>query len=216
MINVLQHNNSLASVFLAELRDVTIQSDSMRFRKNLERIGEILAYEISKTLEYKPLEVASPLGMAKASVLKQQPVLCTILRAGLPFHQGVLNFFDRAENGFVSAYRRPAKNSSLEIQLDYISSPDLTDKTLIMIDTMLSTGQSIDVALKNLRKLYGEPAKIHIASVIASTIGLEYLQKNLPAGTSIWTVAVDEELTAQSYIVPGMGDAGNLAFGEKD
>ena len=215
MINVLQINNSLASVFLAELRDVRIQSDSMRFRKNLERLGEIFAYEISKTLEYEQTEVSSPLGTAKAAFLKQQPVLCTILRAGLPFHQGFLNFFDKAENGFISAYRRPAKNGNFDIQLDAISSSDLTNKTLIITDAMLSTGQSIDIALKNLRKLYGEPAKIHVASVISSAIGIEYLKKRLPVSTSIWTVAVDEELTAQSYIVPGLGDAGNLAFGKK-
>lgn len=216
MINILQFNNSLASVFLAELRDVQVQCDRMRFRRNLERLGEIFAYEISKTLDYSQLEVSSPLGTAKASFLQQQPVLCTVLRAGLPFHQGVLNFFDRAESGFVSAYRRNEKNGNPDIQLDYISCSDLTDKTLIITDTLLSTGQSIDVALRNLRNRYGEPAKIHVASVISTAAGIAYLKKRLPAGTAFWTVAVDEELTAHSYIVPGLGDAGNLAFGEKN
>ncbi len=216
MVNVLDLNNSIANDFLAELRDVEIQKDKMRFRKNLERMGEIFAYEISKTMEYEEREIVSPLGIAKCSVLKQQPVLCTIMRAGLAFHQGFLNYFDKAECAFISAYRKHEKDGSFDIQLDYMSSPNLTDKTLILLDSMIATGSSIDLSLRGLRNNYGEPAKIHIVSIISSVMGIDFLKRKLPIGTSIWTNTIDQELTAQSYIVPGLGDAGDLAYGEKE
>ena len=215
MINILGNNNSIANNFLAELRDEEIQKDSMRFRKNLERLGEVMAYEISKTLSYDEREIISPLGTANSFVLNQKIVLATIMRAGLGFHQGFLNFFDKAESAFISAYRKHEKDGSFEIQLDYISSPDLTDKTLILIDPMLATGHSVAISLKGLRNNYGEPSKIHIASILSSAIGLDFLKTILPIGTDIWAMAVDQELTAQAYIVPGLGDAGDLAYGEK-
>lgn len=214
MVIVLGHQNSLANVFLSELRNIEIQKDSLRFRKNLERLGEIFAYEISKKLTYQTQKIESPLGIAKMEIINKQPVIATILRAGLPFHQGLLNYFDQAESAFVSAYRKHKHNGDFEIKLDYISAPSLDDKELILADTMLATGQSIEVALKGLLR-YGIPSKIHIVSVISTAIGIEYLQKCLPVDTYIWTVAVDDELTAQAYIVPGLGDAGDLAFGEK-
>ncbi len=215
MINVLETNNSIANNFLAELRDVKIQKDSMRFRKNLERLGEIMAYEISKTLPFQEQEIISPLGSVNSFLLNKKVVLATIMRAGLAFHQGFLNYFDRAESAFISAYRKYEKDGSFEIQLDYISSPDLTDKILILVDPMIATGNSVMLSLKGLRSAYGEPSKIHIASIISSTIGIDFLKTRLPIDVDIWTMAVDLELTAQSYIVPGLGDAGDLAYGEK-
>ena len=174
-----------------------------------------MAYEISKTLPYDEQEIISPLGTANSFVLNQKIVLATIMRAGLGFHQGFLNFFDKAESAFISAYRKHEKDGSFEIQLDYISSPDLTDKILILIDPMIATGNSVTISLKGLRNNYGEPSKIHIASIISSAIGLDFLKTKLPIGTDIWAMAVDQELTAQAYIVPGLGDAGDLAYGEK-
>jgi uracil phosphoribosyltransferase len=215
MINVLDSTNSIANNFLSELRDAEIQKDRIRFRKNLERLGEIFAYEISKTMEYEEKEIVSPLGIARCSVLKQQPILCTIMRAGLAFHQGFLNYFDTAECAFISAYRKHENDGSFEIQLDYMSSPVLTDKTLILTDAMIATGKSIDLSLKGLRNTYGEPTKIHVVSIISSSMGIDFLKRELPAGTNIWTLSIDQELTAQSYIVPGLGDAGDLAYGEK-
>ncbi|MDR2408162.1 MAG: uracil phosphoribosyltransferase [Bacteroidales bacterium] len=215
MIHILDIHNSIANDFLSELRDIEIQKDRMRFRKNLERMGEIFAYEISKTMEYEEKEIVSSLGIAKCSVLKHQPVLCPIMRAGLAFHQGFLNYFDKAESAFISTYRKHEKDGSFEIELDYMSSPNLEDKTLILLDSMIATGFSITSSLKGLRPNYGEPAKIHVVSVISSIMGIDYLKKNLPIGTHIWTTAIDQELTAQAYIVPGLGDAGDLAYGEK-
>jgi uracil phosphoribosyltransferase len=215
MVNVFDLNNSIGNNFLAELRDVEVQKDRMRFRRNMERLGEIFAYEISKTMEYEETETISPLGVAKCFVLKKQPVLCTIMRAGLAFHQGFLNYFDKAECAFISAYRKPEKDGSFEIQLDYMSSPDLTDKTLILLDAMIATGNSINLSLKGLRSHYGEPSQIHIASIISSVMGIDFLKKHLPFDAHIWTATIDQELTAQSYIVPGLGDAGDLAYGEK-
>ena len=215
MIHVLETNNSIANNFLAELRDVEVQKDSMRFRRNLERIGETMAYEISKTLSYQEQEITSPLGTANSFILNEKVVLATIMRAGLAFHHGFLNYFDKAECAFISAYRKYEKDGSFEIQLDYISSPDLTDKTLILIDPMIATGNSIVLSLKGLRNAYGEPSKIYIASIISSTIGIDFLKTQLPIDVDIWTMTVDQELTAQAYIVPGLGDAGDLAYGEK-
>ena len=214
MVTVLGQQNSIANNFLAELRNIDIQRDSQRFRKNLERLGEVFAYEISKKLPYQQKDIDSPLGIASMNLLAQQPVVATILRAGLPFHHGMLNFFDHAESAFVSAYRKHEKDGSFIIQLDYISAPDLNDKILILADPMLATGHSVDVSLKGLLH-YGIPSKIHVVSIISSATGIDYLQRVLPHDTDIWTVAVDNELTAQSYIVPGLGDAGDLAFGEK-
>lgn len=187
----------------------------MRFRRNLERIGEIAAYEISKTLEYSQNEVITPLGVAVTPLLKEQPVVATILRAGLPMHQGVLNYFDRADNAFVSAYRRHHKDGTFDIRLDYLSSPSLAEKVLIMTDPMLATGSSIVMTYKAMLQR-GKPKHTHIVCAIASTQGIEYIKSHLPSGITIWAGAVDDELTAQAYIVPGLGDAGDLAFGEKD
>jgi uracil phosphoribosyltransferase len=205
--------NTIANQFIAELRHVNIQQDRLRFRRNLERIGEILAYEISKTLDYHIVATETPMGIADMSVPSQRIVLATILRAGLPFHQGMLHYFDHADNAFISAYRRNRKDGSFEIQLDYISTPDLNGCVLILADPMLATGASINIALKELAR-FGAPAKVHIAAVIASTDGVEAVKKAHPAA-QIWAGAIDEELTAKFYIVPGLGDAGDLAFGEK-
>lgn len=210
----LSDKNSIIHQFIGELRDVEIQKDSMRFRRNLERIGEIFAYEISKTLPYIEREITTPLGIANMPQLEDQPVIATILRAGLPVHQGLLNYFDRAENAFVSAYRKHHKDNSFEIKIEYLSSPDLNDKTLILCDPMLATGQSMFLAYKALLKM-GTPKHIHIIGVIASAEGVNYVKANFPENTTIWLGAVDDELTAKSYIVPGLGDAGDLAYGKK-
>jgi len=214
MIYELGKENSILNEFIAEMRDVEVQKDSMRFRRNLERAGEICAYEISKKLEWVKKEVTTPLGIAKVPVLKQQPVIATILRAGLPFHQGLLNIFDRAENAFLSAYRKHHPDGTFEVQVEYMACPDLNGKTLILCDPMLASGNSIELAYKTIKR-NGVPKNIHIASVIASEEGIEYVQKHLPNNTIIWACAIDEELTAQAYIVPGLGDAGDLAFGTK-
>jgi uracil phosphoribosyltransferase len=213
MIYNLSAQNSVANRFLAELRDVDIQQDRQRFRRNLERIGEILAYEISKTLDYEPYEIETQLGIADTQLPVQRVVLATILRAGLPFHQGMLNYFDSADSAFISAYRRHHKDGSFEIQLDYISTPDLNDAVLILCDPMLATGASIKEAIHSLER-FGQPVAVHIATVIASAAGLETVRQNHPKA-SVWMGALDDELTAKSYIVPGLGDAGDLAFGEK-
>ncbi len=211
----LSEENSLISQFVLELRDVNIQKDSMRFRRNLERIGEICAYEISKTLNYKTTEVTTPLGEASAHVIDEEIVLVTILRAGLPLHQGVLNYFDSAENGFVSAYRKHHKDGTFEIELEYLACPSIEGKTLIISDPMLATGSSMVNTYKSLLEK-GTPKKIHVVAAISSAEGISYTERNLPENTTIWSAAIDEELTAQSYIVPGLGDAGDLAFGKKE
>jgi uracil phosphoribosyltransferase len=214
MIHNLSKTNSIFNQFTSELRNVNIQKDRMRFRRNLERMGEVLAYEISKTLDYEINEITTPLGIASIPLVAQQPVLVTILRAGLPLHIGLVNYFDMAENAFVSAYRKHHKDGSFDIQVEYLSSPDLENKILILNDPMLATGSSMVLAYKGMLKK-GKPKHIHIVSVIASVEGIAYVEKNLPENTTIWAGAVDEELTAQSYIVPGLGDAGDLAFGTK-
>jgi uracil phosphoribosyltransferase len=206
--------NSLLNEFLRELRDVEIQKDAMRFRRNLERIGEIFGYEISKKLSWKDTETTTPLGMANTVTLAEQPVVATILRAGLPLHQGVLNYFDKAENAFISAYRKHHTDGTFNIQLEYVASPDLNGKTLILCDPMLATGQSLVLTYKSLMRL-GRPRHTHIVSVIGSTTGVEYAKKFLPENTTLWIAAIDDELTSQSYIVPGLGDAGDLAYGIK-
>lgn len=215
MVHEISKHNSVFNQFIREIRDEEIQKDSMRFRRNIERIGEVLAYEISKTLTYEIDEVVTPLGTAEMHVPSAQPVLCTILRAGLPLHQGMLNYFDQAESAFAAAYRRHHKGGDFEIEVDYTSSPNLEDKVLIIADPMLATGSSIEMVYKTLLRK-GTPAKLHIASVIASEVGIKHLRSRLPEGTMFWTGAIDKELTAQAYIVPGLGDAGDLAFGRKD
>jgi uracil phosphoribosyltransferase len=214
MVHILHNTNSIANVFLAELRDQEIQKDSMRFRRNLERLGEIMAYEISKTLDYKASEVTTPLGVADTNLLAEQPVVATILRAGLPVHQGILNVFDRAENAFISAYRKHHKDGSFEIKVEYLSSPSLDDKVLILCDPMLATGQSMYLTYKAMLAM-GKPKHVHIVSVISSMEGLDYIKSRMPENSTIWLGAVDDELTVKSYIVPGLGDAGDLAYGTK-
>nr|WP_067058819.1 uracil phosphoribosyltransferase [Mucilaginibacter sp. L294] len=213
MIFILNKTDTIANQFLAELRDVNIQQDKYRFRKNQERLGEILAYEISKTLKYSTSEVETPLGTANINLALEQPVIATILRAGLPFHQGFINFFDRADSAFITACRKVKKSGAFTIQLDQISAPNLEGKTLIICDTMLATGQSIVLVCKEIIAQYNLKA-LHIASVIASTEGIAHVRANLPKA-QIWTCAVDDEMTSKAYIVPGLGDAGDLAFGEK-
>jgi uracil phosphoribosyltransferase len=213
MIHNLTSRPGIASKFLAELRDVNMQQDRMRFRKNLERLGSIFAYEISKTLDQKEMEVETPLGQASCQIHSDSLVLCPILRAALPLHYGMLDFFDDADSAFISAYRKHHRDGTFEISVDYITCPDLTDKTLILIDPMLATGSSIQASIQGLRE-YGVPRKTHVVSVIASSFGVNYIRRYYP-NAELWLAAIDDELTAKSYIVPGLGDAGDLAFGKK-
>jgi uracil phosphoribosyltransferase len=215
MINVLSGTDSILNHFMAEIRDAEIQRDSLRFRKNMERIGEVFAYEISKTLPYEIKEVTTTFGIANVSVISRLPVLATILRAGLPFHQGFLNFFDQSENVFISIYRKTHKDRSFSLNIGYSSVPDMDGKILILCDTMVATGSSMLMAYKEILSK-GKPSHTHIVSILASVEGLEYLRKNLPSDdVTIWLGGVDDELTAQAYIVPGLGDAGDLAYGKK-
>jgi uracil phosphoribosyltransferase len=215
MVINLGAQNSILNQFIAELRDASIQMDSFRFRRNMERLGEIFAYEISKKLDYEEKEVITSLGTAVVPVLKSNPILGTILRAGLPFHQGMLNFFDHSDNAFVSAYREHRKDDEFAIQIEYTSCPELDGKVLILTDPMLATGHSMFSSYKELL-VQGKPAHTHMVSVLASIQGIEYLKRFLPKkGVTIWVGAIDDELTAQGYIVPGLGDAGDLAFGKK-
>jgi uracil phosphoribosyltransferase len=211
MIKYLSQSNSIANVFIRELRDSGIQKDQSRFRKNLIRLGEIFAYEISKTFDYSEHRIETPLGYANAFLPDDEVVLATIMRAGLPMHQGMLNYFNDAESAFVSAYRKHHKDGTFEINLEYVNCPNLDGKTLILTDPMIATGSSVEAALKALEES-GTPKEIHIVTVIASTYGLGYIKRICP-GTHIWLGEEDEELTAKSYIVPGLGDAGDLAFG---
>ncbi len=216
MLHILNHENTLLNKFIAEIRDKQIQKDSMRFRRNLERIGEVTAYEISKKLNYTTRIVETPLGEAEVNMVSDKIVVATILRAGLPFHQGFLNYFDDAQNAFVSAYRKSHKDNSFEVKVEYISCGNLEGKTLILVDPMLATGSSLVLAYEALCERGGQPAHTHIAAVIASEQGVDYAMKHLPqSSTTIWCAAVDAELTSHSYIVPGIGDAGDLAYGEK-
>lgn len=216
MIHILDRENTILNRFIAEIRDSCIQKDSMRFRRNLERFGEVMAYEISKTLHYSPCLIETPLGEAEVMLPDEDVVLATILRAGIPFHQGFLNYFDDAPCAFVSAYRRYSKDGTFNIRVEYVSSGDLTGKTLILADPMLATGSSLVLAYEALIEKNGRPDKLHVAAGIASEEGVEYVKKHLPAaGTTIWCGSVDQELTVHSYIVPGLGDAGDLAYGAK-
>ena len=215
MVHELTSHYSVLNQFVREIRDQNIQKDSMRFRRNLERIGEVMAYEISKSFSNHEEEVITPLGAAPTMLADEQPVLCAIMRAALPMHTGFLNYFDAAENSFVSAYRRHHKGGEFEIEVDYSSGPSLDDKVLIIIDPMLATGASIEKVYKALLRK-GTPKKIHIACAIASQDGIKHVRAKLPESTEIWAAAIDAELTAQAYIVPGLGDAGDLAFGRKE
>ncbi len=213
MVVNLSEQYSLLSDWIAEIRDAEIQKDRMRFRRNLERIGEVAAYEISKTLQYVEKEVQTPLGIALVKVLKEQPVITTILRAGLPLHQGLLSFFDKADNGFISAYRKHNRDGSFEISLDYVSCPELEGRVVIVSDPMLATGSSLVKTIQSLRE-EGPPAEIHVVVAIACTVGIEFVLRSEP-NCKVWCGAIDDELTAKGYIVPGLGDAGDLAYGTK-
>ena len=213
MVINLSEDHSLISNWISEIRHVDIQTDRMRFRCNLERIGEVMAYEISKQLEWVEQEIPTPLRISVCKVLKEQPVLATILRAGLPLHQGLLNFFDKADNAFISAYRKHHRDGSFEINLEYVSCPDLDDRILIISDPMLATGASL-VKTIHFLKDEGHPKEIHIVAAIACTVGIEYVRREEPH-VKIWCGSIDDELTAKGYIVPGLGDAGDLAFGAK-
>ena len=211
----LGENNSILNKFVAQMRDKSLQKDSMRFRKNLERLGQIFAYEISKTLKYSEKPVITPLGIANIGTYDNAIVVATILRAGLPLHEGILSYFDDAQNAFVAAYRKYDKGEDFHINIEYASTPDLTGKTLILADTMLATGASLEITYKRLCE-EGEPEHTHLVCPISSAYAVEYLQKNMPADkVTLWVAAIDEELTSHSYIVPGLGDAGDLAYGEK-
>ena len=216
MIHILSKGNSIFNKFIAQIRDREVQRDSMRFRRNMERIGEVMSYEISRSLNYKTHVVETPLGEASIEMISDKIVLATILRAGLPLHQGFLNYFDDAESAFVSAYRKSSKDGSFKVKVEYISSCNLEGKTLILVDPMLATGTSLVLAYEALVAKGGEPEHTHIASVIASEQGVDYVTRHLPSRTTtLWLGAVDAELTSRSYIVPGIGDPGDLAFGDK-
>ena len=213
MVKNLGENHSLVSNWISELRATAVQGDRMRFRRNIERIGEVIAYEISKTLAWEEQDITTPLGISKTKLLKTQPVLGTILRAGLPLHQGMLNYFDKADNAFIAAYRKHHTDGSFDISLEYLSCPVIDNRVLIICDPMLATGASL-VKTIGLLKKEGTPSELHVAAVIASTEGIDFLRRHEPT-VKIWCGSIDEELTAKGYIVPGLGDAGDLAFGEK-
>lgn len=208
--------NSLFNQFISEIRNVDVQNDSMRFRRNIERMGEIFAYEISKTMNFESNLITTPLGQCDISLLDSEPVIATVLRAGLPLHQGLLNYFDKADNAFVSAYRMHIPPDDFEVKVEYISSPDLTGRTLILCDPMVASGQSMVLSYDALIEAYGKPKHIHIVSIIASAEGMHYVRNNVKDNVTIWTGAIDSEMTAQAYIVPGLGDAGDLAYGKKE
>lgn len=214
MVVNFSETQSLISVWMRQLRDVNIQNDRMKFRRNLERIGEAIGFEISKELPYTNQQITTPLGEVSADILEKQPVLATILRAGLPLHQGLLNVYDEADCAFMAAYRKHHKDGSFEIANEYLTAPDLNGRPLIISDPMLATGASLLLSIKELLKL-GTPSCIHLVTAISSTQGINYLQKHAP-DVHIWTGGIDEELTAKGYIVPGLGDAGDLCFGSKE
>jgi len=206
---------SILNQYISEIRNVKVQNDRLRFRTNLERIGSVMAYEISKQLDYKTEKIETPLGIANCKTLNSNLVLASIMRAGIPMHQGLLKVFDHAENAFISAYRKHEKDGSFSIKLEYVSKPDLTDKILILCDPMLATGASMGLTYKALIQ-DSKPKHTHIVAAIASSEGIEYMKKNFSKNEmTIWAAAIDDELTAQSYIVPGLGDAGDLAYGKK-
>jgi uracil phosphoribosyltransferase len=215
MVINLSDNHSLVSNWVGELRSIEIQTDRMRFRRNLERIAEVAAYEISQELEWQEIEIQTPMGIATCKTLKEQPVLATILRAGLPMHNGMLNYFDRADNAFISAYRKHHRDGSFEINLEYMSCPPLAGRIVIISDPMLATGSSLVKTIQYMKtEGEGAPSHIHVVTAIACSVGIEYVQREQP-DVKIWCGEIDEELTAKGYIVPGLGDAGDLAFGSK-
>lgn len=212
MIFNIGSTHSIANHFLRSLRDPVLQQDRARFRNNIERLGQIMAYEISKKLVYEPVTVQTPLGQVASHLLEQQPVLLTVLRAGLPYFNGFLHFFDSSDSGFIGAYRK--EEEEITVQLDYLATPSLTNRTIILIDPMLATGKSFVRSIEALQK-HGVPAHIHIASLVAAPEGIDYLKKNIKTPYTLWTFSIDESLNHQSYIVPGLGDAGDLCFGDK-
>ena len=214
LVNILDTENSILNKFISEIRDSVIQKDAMRFRRNIERVGEILAYELSQTLTYKNRNVVTSFGVKKVQIPIKDIVLCSILRAGLPLHSGLLNYFDDAENAFISAYRKHINKFEFEIKVEYSASPSLENKTLILADPILATGQSLVSVYESLKK-HGTPKEIHLVCVIGSKEGLAYIQNHFPEDTKLWIATVDEKLNNKGYIVPGLGDAGDLAFGEK-
>jgi uracil phosphoribosyltransferase len=211
---LLSDSTSIGNHFIAELRDAQMQQDSMRFRKNMERLGEIFAYEISKEMQYADTDFETSLGTAMIPVLTEMPVLATILRAGIPLHQGLLNYFDRADSAFISAYRKTTKGGNFVIEMEYVSTPTLNNKIVIVADPMLATGMSMVLCCKELLRQY-QIKELHIVSVIASTEGVAHVKANLP-NAKLWLGAIDEEMTTKAYIVPGLGDAGDLAYGVKE
>lgn len=214
-IHYLSEDNSILNHFLGQIRDVDVHHDSMRFRRNIERIGEIMSYEMSKVFAYEPVNITTPLGIKKTTMLADRQVLCSILRAGLPLHLGFLNYFDAAENGFVSAYRHhEGSDTHFDIRVEYQAIPDINGKNLLLIDPMLATGQSMVAVFEKLMQR-GTPKDIHIAVVIAAPEGIKYLEEHLPERCHLWVAALDERLDEKKYIVPGLGDAGDLAYGNK-
>jgi len=214
VVNLGEHNSVLNN-FIAEMRDIRIQKDSLRFRNNLERVGEIFAYEISKVLDYSEKKVTTPLGIAEVSTCDSQIVLATILRAGVPLHQGMLNFFDKAGSAFLAVFRKYGKGDWFDMHVDYCTTTAIEGRQLILADTMIASGASVEVVIRKLREEGGEPAHIHIATPIASHYAVDYLGQRLGDEVTLWVGAIDEELTGHSYIVPGLGDAGDLAYGDK-
>lgn len=214
IIHKFDSENSILNKFISEIRDVEIQKDSMRFRRNIERIGEIMSYELSKMLHYNASDVQTPLGIKNVNKFENNIVLCSILRAGLPLHQGLLNYFDDAENAFISAYRKHTSETEFEIVVEYFASPSLENKILILADPMLATGQSLISVFEGLKN-HGTPKEVHIVSVIGSQTGIDNIKNNFPNNVHLWIATVDEKLNNHGYIIPGLGDAGDLAFGKK-
>lgn len=214
-IHNLSKENSVLNTFISEIRDVNIQKDSMRFRRNIERIGEILGYEMSKSFDYSPTKIETPLAETQVQIHNNNIVLCSILRAGVPLHNGLLNYFDKSENAFISAYRHHLENpETFEIIVEYLACPNLEGKTLILADPMIATGQSLLATFEAL-KPFGTPKEIHLAAVIGAQEGIDFIEKNFPENSHLWIAAIDKDLNSKGYIVPGLGDAGDLSFGEK-
>ena len=215
IVHDFSNENSILNQFISEIRDVVIQKDEMRFRRNIERIGEVLSYELSKTLNYNTETIKTPFGNKTISVTRDKLVLCSVLRAGLPLHQGLLNYFDKAENAFISAYRHHRDNQdAFEVIVKYLAAPALNGKTLVITDPMLATGKTLENVFKALKN-YGEPKRIHIVSVIGSKSGVDYVTSIFPEDTHLWIATIDEKLSHKGYIIPGLGDAGDLSFGLK-
>jgi uracil phosphoribosyltransferase len=214
IVHNLDNTNSVLNHFISEIRDLTVQKDAMRFRRNIERIGEILSYELSQELRFKDHMVQTPLGEKKVPLVSDQLVLCSVLRAGLPLHQGILNYFDQIENAFISAYRKHSTPEEFDIKVEYLASPSLDDKILVLADPMLATGRSLAAVYEVLKKT-GNIRQVHIVSVIAAREGIDFISKHFPEDTHLWIATVDQDLNSKGYIVPGLGDAGDLAFGSK-